>query len=178
LTTLGSEKNKRDRLFRKSRPFIRKLEQTDNGFLWAAYQRGSFDIKGGLSQEEFLLAISEKFGANDILWVVEDDNSSFRSGRGQVCLVGIKTDGWTFLPSAVFFKWATVKNVLRSCVAFFQFMHSRKDVGVCRIEVLDKEKEVPFRMRDYGVLYPRGRIPLGNPGGDLFVFSINGKKRG
>lgn len=176
MTSSGSEKTKRDRLFRKSRPFIRKFEPKDNGYLWAAYQNGSLDIPAGLSQEEFLIAVSEKFSGNDLLWIVEDDNKSFRSGRGQVCLVGIKTDGWTFQPSAVFFKWATPKNVLRCMVSFFHFMRSKKDVGVCRVEVPDKNKKALFMMRDYGVLYPRGSIPYGCPHGSLWVFSINGKK--
>lgn len=172
-----SEKTKRDRLFRKSRPFIRKIEQKDHGFLWVAYERGSFDIPKGIAQGDFLQAVSERFGGNDLLWVVEDDNGNFRSGRGLVCIVGIKTDGWTFLPSAVFFKWATPKNVLRCMVSFFHFMRAKKDVGVCRVEATDKNKKALFMMRDYGVLYPRGSIPYGSPEGDLFIFSINGKKR-
>ncbi len=173
---MGLEKTKRDRLFRKSRPFIRQLDSKDSGFLWAAYQNKSFDIPEGLSQADFLKAISERFGSNDLLWVVEDENRNFRNGRGQVCLVGIKTDGWTFQPSAVFFKWATPKNVLRCMVAFFHFMRSKKDVGVCRVESVDKNKKALFMMRDYGVLYPRGSIPFGSPEGALWIFSINGKK--
>ena len=108
--------------------------------------------------------------------MIEDDNRGFRSGRGLVGLVGIRTDGWTFNPSAVFFKWATPKNVLRSAVAFFQMIRYQKDVGVCRVEVLEKEMKMLAKLKDYGVLFLRGRIPSGSPQGDLFVFSINGKK--
>lgn len=163
-------------MFKKSRPHIRQFESKDNGYLWAAYQNGSLDIPPDLSQEDFLKAVAQRFAGNDLLWIVEDDNKGFRSGRGQVCLVGIKTDGWTFQPSAVFFKWATPKNILRCMVAFFHFMRSRKDVGVCRVEVTDKNKKALFMMRDYGVLYPRGSIPNGSPAGALWIFSINGKR--
>lgn len=175
MTTSQSTKDK-SRLFRKSRPLIRKFEENDRSILWAAYKAGSFDIPEGLVDTEFLIALAQRFGNNDLLWVVEDDHKGFKSGRGPVSLVGIKTDGWTYRPSAVFFKWASKRNILRCWVAFFQFIRSRKDVGVCVVEVREKEKEMPFRMRDYGLLFPRGRIPNGSPDGDVFVFSITGKK--
>ena len=175
MTQLNSAKSKRDRLFRKSRPLIRKHEEADNKFLWAAYQNGSFQLPEGLSQTEFLVEMTKKFGAFDLLWVIEDENKGFRSGRGQVCLVGLKTDGWTYQPSAAFFKWATPRNVLRSLVGFFQMIRHQK-VGVCRVEVLEKEMKLLMRLKEYGVLFIRGRIPFGSPGGDLFVFSINGRK--
>jgi hypothetical protein len=163
-------------LFKKSRPLVRKHIESDNKFLWAAYQKGSFDIQEGLSQEDFLVEMSKKFGSFDHLWMIEDDNKGFRSGRGQVCLVGLKTDGWAYQPTAAFFSWATPKNVLRSMVGFFQMIRYQKDVGVCRVEVLERDMKTLARLKEYGVLFLRGRIPSGSPVGDLFVFSINGRK--
>lgn len=176
MTQSNSSRLKRDRLFRKSRPLVRKYEQSDAGFLWAAYKGGSLPLREGLSQSEFLVEIASKYGDFDLLWIIEDDNGNFRSGRGQIGLVGIKADGWTFKPSAVFFKWATPKNILRSLVGFFQMIRYQKDVGVCRVEVLEKDIKMLSRLKKYGVLFFRGRIPFGSRDGDLFVFSIQGKK--
>jgi hypothetical protein len=175
LTTLPSAKTKREKLFRKSRPLIRKHEEADNKFLWAAYQKGSFQLPEGLSQTDFLIEMQKQFGDFDLLWVIEDDHKGFRSGRGQVCLVGVKTDGWAYQPSAAFFKWATPKNVLRSLVGFFQMIRHQK-IGVCRVEVGEKDMKTLARLKEYGVLFLRGRIPFGSPSGDSFVFSINGRK--
>jgi hypothetical protein len=132
----------------------------------------------GLSQEAFLLEVAKRFGGFNLLWIVEDNNRSFKSGSGQIGIVAIKADGWTFSPEAHFFRWATPKNILRAAVGFFQMIRHQKDVGVCRIEVSQKDKALLDSMKSYGVLFYRGRIPFGGPGGDTFVFSINGKKRG
>lgn len=176
MTTSSCSRLKREFLFRKSRPKVRKYEQSDAGFLWAAYQGGSLPLERGLSQRDFLLEIAKKYGEFDLLWIIEDDSKSFKSGRGQIGLVGIKADGWTFRPSAVFFKWATPKNILRSLVGFFQMIRYQKDVGICRVEILEKDLKMLSRLKKYGVLFYRGRIPSGSSEGDLFVFSIQGKK--
>ena len=168
---------RRDRLFRRSRPLVRKYDVKDAGFLWAAYMAGSFDIEAGLTQELFLLEIAKKFGGFNLLWMIEDDSRHFKSGRGQIAIVGIETDGWEFRPFAKFFIWATPRNVLRACVAFFQMIRHQKDVGVCLLEVLRKDMGLLKRMEKYGVLYLRGRIPCGHPKGDLWIFSIDGKKK-
>lgn len=176
MTLSSFNRQRREFLFRQSRPKVRKYEQSDAGFLWAAYKGGSLPLVEGLSQKDFLVEIAKKYGAFDLLWIIEDDNTSFKSGRGQIGLVGIKTDGWAFSPSAIFFKWATPKNILRSLVGFFQMIRYQKDVGVCRVEALERDARMLSRLKKYGVLFPRGRIPAGSSGGDLFLFSIQGKK--
>lgn len=176
MTASSFSRRKRELLFRKSRPLIRKYEQSDNGFLWAAYANGSLPLKGGLQQSEFLSELAKAFGSFDLLWIIEDDNANFKSGRGQIGLVGIKTDGWSFSPKAYFFSWITAKNLLRSMVAFFQMIRYQKTVGICRVEVLEKDLKKLSRLKNYGVLFFRGRIPFGAPEGDMFIFSINGKK--
>ena len=163
-------------LFRKSRPLIRKYEQSDAGFLWAAYRSQSLPLPDGLGQSEFLVEMDKLVGGSDLLWIVEDDNSNFKSGRGQIGLVALKTDGWKFEPKAYFFKWVTAKNLLRALVAFFQMVRYQKTIGVCRVEVEEGDVKKLSRLKKYGVLYFRGRIPFGNQSGDVFLFSINGKK--
>lgn len=168
----------RDKLFKDSRPLVRKHAETDNGFLWAAYQRGSFNLPEGLGQPEFLIAMSEAFGSYDDRWMIEDDSKGFRSGRGPVAIVGIQTDGWAVVPQAFFFQWATKENVLRAMVGFFQMIRYQKDIGVCRVEVLADRAKQLNRMKKYGVLYFRGRIPNGSVNGDVCTFSIAGKRSG
>ena len=172
MTISTSTKSWRDRIFKKSRPLVRKHEPEDNRFLWAAYKNKSFDLPEDLDQAQFLVAISEKFGDFNLLWMIEDDSKSFKAGRGLVAIIGIKTDGWQFMPSVHFFKWATPKNVLRSYVGFLQMVRYSKDIGVCRIE----SKDSLDRLKKYGVLYFRGRIPNGTPSGDLMIYSIAGKR--
>lgn len=116
--------------------------------------------------------MAQKFGAFNLLWVIEDDNRSFKAGRGLVALIGIRSDGWLFQPTTFFFQWATPLNRLRSFVGFLQMVRHSKEIGACKIETphnLD-------RLKKYGVLYLRGRIPFGHPAGDLRVYSIGGKK--
>ena len=120
--------------------------------------------------------MSKRFGSFDLLWVIEDDSKGFKAGRGQIGLVGIKTDGWTYEPSAFFYKWATPKNILRSLVGFFQMIRYQKDVGVCIIKSNTKDFKMLARLKNYGVLFLRGRIPSGSQTGDVFLFSIQGKK--
>ncbi len=124
-----------------------------------------------------MVEVAKRFGSFNLLWIIEDRNRNFKVGSGQVAVVGIKTDGWRFEPEAHFFKWATPKNVLRASVAFFQMIRHQKDVGICRVEITQKDKQLLDRMKRYGVLYYRGRIPVGSQSGDTFVFSIDGKKR-
>jgi hypothetical protein len=169
-------KERRQRLFKKSRPLVRPYEQKDNGFLWAAYQRGAFDIPRGLDQNEFLISVGKQFGQFPLIWIVEDDSTQFKSGRGQVALVAIKSDGWVFEPTPLFFPWARHRNVLRACVAFFQMMRYQKDVGCCLVRSGKEHSQFLIHMQKFGVLFPRARIPFGSSNGDVWIFSINGKK--
>ena len=133
-------------------------------------------MKEGLTQEEFLVEMVSRFGAFNLLWIIDDDSNQFKSGKGQISLVGIKTDGWIFEPVIYFFKWATNENRLRALVSFFHMLRFQKDVGACLMKATESEKDFYDKMKEYGVLYFRGRIPYGSPSGDLFMYSINGRK--
>jgi len=94
----------------------------------------------GLTQEEFLQDMTKHFGSFNLLWIIEDENSQFKSGRGQISLVGIRTDGWVFEPMIYFFRWATEENILRAMVAFFHMLRYQKDVGVCMVRAIENER--------------------------------------
>jgi hypothetical protein len=174
-------------LFKRSRPVVRKHTAVDNGFLWAAYLRGSFQLPPGLDQAEFIVQIGRLLGAYEILLIIEDANKQFNSGRGPVAIAGIHTDGWTYVPNVMFFAWATPANKLRSSVELLHHLKSSKEVGSCQITVPETQpapanKPLAFgnktmaRFAKYGVLFCRGRIPKGSPAGAVLVFSVAGKK--
>lgn len=146
-------KERRARLFRKSRPHIRPLESKDMGWLWAAYKAGSFKLPPELSQQEFTQQIAVALnGAKHFL--VEDDNKKFQSAYGPVGLIGVVSDGGKIEPAVAVFKWATNRNVLRGFVAFFQWVKSSKDVEECVVRASAKDRLMK-KLVDYGVLYPR-----------------------
>lgn len=169
-------RERRKRLFGKTRPLVRPIEEKDGGILWAAYKHGAFDLPKELEQEKFLLEMARRFQIFQHVWIVEDDSPHFKKGRGPLAIVGIKTDGWIYEPFPIFFPWARKKNVLRVTVNFFNMMWSKKEVGVCLVKTGKEHAGFLGHMKKYGVLYQRGRIPFGSPKGDIWVFSINGKK--
>ena len=167
---------RRRRLFRRSRPQVRPIDQKDGGILWAAYKHGAFNLPDDLEQEQFLLEVAKRFQHCQLVWIIEDDCRHFRSGRGPVAIVGMKTDGWVYEPAPLFFPWARRRNVVRVAVNFFNMMWSRKDVGVCLMKAEKEHAKFLGHLKKFGVLYQRGRIPMGSPKGDVWVFSINGKR--
>jgi hypothetical protein len=169
-------KDRRKRLFKKSRPLVRPIEEKDAGILWAAYKNGAFGLPPDLEQEVFLLEIAKRFKAYQLVWIVEDDCRHFKKGRGPIAIVGVKTDGWVYEPTPMFFPWARRANALRVTVNFFNMMWSKKEVGVCLVKTGKEHAQFLGHLKKFGVLYQRGRIPYGSPRGDVFVFSINGKK--
>lgn len=170
-----SPRDRRKRIFKKSRPLIRAFDPKDNGILWAAHKHNAFGLSQDLGQPEFIAALAKSYAHYPLVWIVEDDCRQFKSGRGPIALVGVKTDGWAYEPFPVFFPWARKRNVLRAAVNFFHMMWSKKEVGVCIVKTTDQERFLSH-MKKYGVLYQRGRVPNGTPNGDLWIFSISGKK--
>ena len=173
-------KERRERLL-KNRPFIRPLQiydgsnyHKDMSILWAAHKHKPFySIDPDLSQERFASEI-DSFSKQVELLLIEDDNNSFDSGRGPVCLVGVSSDDWRSEPKAEFFHWASKRNILRSTVTFLQWIQYKK-IGVCVVRSLEDSKNLLDHCRLYGVLFPSGKIIGGDPRGDEYLYSIMGK---
>lgn len=143
------------------------------GWLWAAYKAGSFQIQAGLSQEQFANHVRNVMGRFEN-FVVDDDNIRFKARRGPVALICVSSDGWRYEPVLMFFKWATKKNILRVSVSFFHKTALSSKVGVC---VVRWGKSILLdHMKKYGVLFPRGRIPMGSKNGDEYTYSVLGRK--
>lgn len=176
-------KEKRDRLFKKGRPFIRELKILDGekyhkdlGILWVAHTKSPFTwLPDGLEQSDFAASIQEIYQGEDLL-IAEDDNRQFKNKKGPVALFSLKTNGWKYEPHVQFMPWATKKNILRTTVAFLQFVRYSKKVGC--IVVYSMENSLPLfdKCCDYGVLHKVGLIPNGDPRGDEWLYTIRGKR--
>lgn len=146
-------KERRDRLFKSSRPHIRPLGNQDMGWLWAAYKAGSFQLPPDMTQEDFGRQMS--IAMNGIShYLVEDQNGKFQSKRGPVALIGVASDGEMYEPAVKMFRWASPRNALRSYVAFYQWVRSSKEGSKYQTRVPAADKLFK-RLVDYGVIVSR-----------------------
>lgn len=174
-------REKRERLFRSSRPNIRPLEiyngneyHKDIKILWVAHKRKPlYGIRPDASEDEFVkMVVSEP----SELLVIEDENSQYK-GHGPIGVIQVNGDGWKIQPHAFFFDWATKKNILRSAVSFLQWARCSRQIGSVLVFVLDEGKNLYDRVCTYGVLHYVGKVPNGDPRGDEYLYSVKGKKR-
>lgn len=169
---------RRKRLFRKSKPLIRPLTEADLWVLWAAYNEGSFTkFEAGLDKDNFIQQMLASLVTNSSTLLVEDDNKRFKTHRGPVCLIEVKTDDRRIEPKFTYFQWATKINVLRTSVRFFNWVRYNRLVAVCVVRCLADMSNLYHHVRKYGVLNFVGKIPGGDPHGrgDEHLFSIRGK---
>jgi hypothetical protein len=177
-------KDKRDRLFKSGRPVIRPFQVYEGenygselGVLWVAYQKKPFEwLKKGLAQDLFAKSIEEISNKENLL-VWEDDNKRFKSGRGMVAVCSLIDDGWKYEPHVQFMPWATKRNVLRTTVAFLQYIRYSKKVGVCVVHSLENSTNLFDKCCEYGVLHKVGKVVNGDPRGDEYLYSVSGKRR-
>jgi hypothetical protein len=177
---------KKETLFRKSRPHIRQLQVFENGeisadigILWAAYQRKSFRLNEGMTSKDFQEVILKILSMYHSVWIIEDDNKSFRSGRGPISFIGVWFDGWTIEPHTEYFKWATKRNILRASVAVMQKTRYDKGVGCLKVKSLSNTVNLFHRVGKYIPSFRYvGKVNGGSFMGDEFWFSIKGAKHG
>ena len=182
---------RRERLFSKSRPFVRPLDMTkDSWVLWAAYDLGSFPywkpdpLKEGKFKEpaEFFEHFKQAITGKSSVLMIDDDTSisptkaAFKDKTGPVCMVTIINFGWRIEPYFDFFYWATPRMRLRAVVAFLQMVRHAKEVGVCLVRVIEKGLVLAEHCRPYEVLQPCGKIPFGVPEGDEYLYYVKGRK--
>ena len=178
-------KEKRDRLFKKGRPFVRELQlfdgekfHNDLAILWVAHTKAPFTwLPDGLAQADFAAAIQEIYQGEDLL-IAEDDNRQFKNKKGAVALFSLKTNGWKYEPHVQFMPWATKKNILKATVAFLQYVRYSKKVGCIVVYSLENSLPLFDKCCEYGVLHRVGPIPNGDPRGDEWLYTIRGKRDG
>lgn len=171
-------KERRDRLFKGERPHIRPFDlQKDFWVLWGAYDLGSFaSLPKGWSKELFADYLIKIIGSHSSALVSEDKCKYFKEGRGPVSLILIDNYGWRVEPIMDFFKWTTPRMVLRSQIAFLQMVRYSSDIGVCLVRSPEKYQEWFNRFREYGVLFPCGRVPYGRQDGDETLYYVSGNR--
>lgn len=181
----SSTREKRERLFRNSRPFIRQFDfQKDMWLIWAAYDLGSFPyltLKGTTKEEkqsELIERMKAIVSVKSSCLIVEDDCRWFKDRRGPVAFVGIENYGWRVEPHVDFFKWASPRTILRCNVAFFQMARYSSQVGVCLVRALEKYVPLFDHLKTYGLLFPCGKVPDGDPRGDEYLYQVRGRKEG
>lgn len=123
----------------------------DMAIMWAAHKAGSFQLPD-VPQEDFAQAILDTLVQYESAWIVEDDNSKYSSGRGPVAIILVKTDGFVIRPDVDYFKWASKRNVVRTTVAFFNWVRFSKDVSLCVFGSTPESKPLYWRMRELGIM--------------------------
>jgi len=172
---------KRERLFRHSRPNLRPFELYDGGeyhkdfkILWIAHQREPLeDVDPKCSEREFIEILTER-GAEVL--VVEDNNIQF-NGVGPIGVFWLFSNEWKIEPHVSFFPWATKRNKLRSSVAFLQWARNSRKIGCVFVVTIAKWNNLADKICSYGVLHYIGKMKNGDPRGDLYLYSVKGKKR-
>ena len=170
-------KTRRDRLWKDSRPNVRRLEVMDGeqygkdlGILWAAYQGGGFvSLPREMDQNAFLQAMSPVVDSGNV-WLIEDRNKAFSSGAGPVVITTSIQDGLSVVVSGESFPWATARNRLRCAVAFLWMLIHSKKVGVVFTKAPRKMKKAYSHMKEYGVLNYVGKV-----GDDVYLYAVRGR---
>ena len=189
MTAISSAKSHRERLFRKSRSFLRPLDiAQDFWVLWAAYDLDqtlisqghapvSFpNMKQGMKKDEFLTVLKIFAAAKSQILLIEDDTKSFKAKRGPIGMVSLDNYGWRLEPWFDFFYWATKRMKLRAVVSFLHMISHSRQFGVCVVRV--GERDVNFcdhLVKKYELLRPAGRISHGRPDGAEFIYSTKCK---
>lgn len=171
-------RERRERLL-KNRPFVRRFDihnLNDIGIVWADYQRGNFLLPAGLDNDQFKRALIDLLLVFDSIWFVEDSSHAYSSNKGPTALIGIRSDGWKVEPLFHHFKWATQRNRFRAVVATLQMLRYSRDVGVCVYYAPESQKPFCDHLKEYGVLFPSGKVLHGRPEGAAYVYSVKGKK--
>lgn len=172
-------KEKRDRLFKSGRPQLRTIQIMDGdkyhkdvGYLWVAHKKRPFNLlRPNITQEEFCRSIEELSKSHELAFI-EDRNMELGK-QGPVGFICISGD-WLIEPYGEFFSWATPKNILRCTVSFLQMIRYRK-IGACLIKSSECSVSLLNKVCKYGVLHFVGKVPNGDPRGDLWLYSIRGK---
>lgn len=175
-------RERRERLFKSGRPIIRNLEfyngteyHDDIKTIWVAYSKSEcYAMPPGLKQDEFIDTL-KGFNEAAPLFIADDYNKSYKSGKGPVMIFQIDGNDWKITPHAQVFPWATKRNILRCAVSFLHMMKYKK-VGVCVIHSLKSSVPLFDKCVEYGVLFKSGMIANGDPRGDEFIYSIRGKR--
>jgi hypothetical protein len=174
-------KERRDRLFRESRPTVREFQLYDGDeyhkdvkLLWVAHQLNPiYKIPENVSQQEFAKMLEETSHIDR--FIIEDENKQYK-GVGPVGMGYVINDGWRYEPHVNFFPWATKRNILRGIVGALQWGRYKRTVGSILINSLIESKNLFDHVCKYGVLHYVGKMENGDERGDVYLYSVRGKR--
>lgn len=171
-------KERRDALFRKSRPHFRKADLLnldgsygeDMKILWAAYKAGSFAAPEGMTDSEFAGWLLNQAQSFQTLWIGEDQSKAFKSGKGPVCIVATNSQGMLVTVEGQPFKWATKRNILKVCVGFLHMITKSNRTGAVMVKGDEKSRKLLDHLNKYKLLFYVGKS---NP--NEYLYSVRGR---
>jgi len=171
-------KERRDRLFKKDRPLVRRLEVMDGeqyskdmGILWAAYQAKSFpDLPEGLTPEQFTNAVDSLQSKYDQVWIIDDNNGAFKDRKGPVAMACTNSQGLLVNAEGTSFKWASRKNILKASAAFINMVRHSEKTGVLMVKANEAGVGLCWHLKKYGLLFYVGKVSK-----DEHLFSHRGR---
>jgi hypothetical protein len=166
-------KEKRDLLFKRGKPVIRKIEEKDFGVMWAAFKAGSFPLlPKDLTQEDFMVFLNNLKARYRDMLIIEDGSMAFPSAkRGPVVVVGISFDDLLVTPEASRFSWATKRNMLRAYVGMLSKLRYSTTTGVCMVRVREQDLTLAKHIeKRYALLHWIGKVSKTE-----HLFSIRGR---
>lgn len=121
-------------------------------WFWAAYRKGSFGLKEGLTKETFQSDLADYFQGFNVLYTLL---ARVESELRPVGIMACRDEGYRIEPHAVWFDWASSRNKLESALNFFN------KIRVTRLAVLfipQKEIRLFEALARYGVIQRRGTV--------------------
>jgi len=150
----------RERLFRLSKPTIRKAEPGDE--VWIRVNQKVLGIE--MADEDFKTLMQNTFSQYDEVLIIEDTNHRFGTEFGPIGIIAAITKGSVYEPHAEWFAWASPRNILRGMVAYLQKSRYRP-LGVLIVHCLSDSVVFFRRLKSYVPLNYVGKIPDGDPAG-------------
>ena len=137
------------------------MTESDFRWLWAAYRKGGFEtLPENMDIDEFTAAAFDHLNRFTEQFVVETDRP--------VGLILTLTDGYRFEPHAIWFPWASRRNILEGTLKFLS-QERRDRLGI--IYMAMEFKRFLEQLARYGVIRRVGTVRnFFKPGEDALFF--------
>src|SRR5690606_21429257 len=132
-------KQRREKLFKGTKPRVRKIQEDDWKWLYGAY-RYPEPPKDEEDFHQFQCHAAEVLAGYDDAYIIEDRHKKFRGNYGPIGLTPVMYNGWTLEPHVQWFPWATTLNRVRGTVAFLMFARYSNEIGVTVVKSLEEHK--------------------------------------
>ena len=138
---------------------MRVFAEDDIGWMYASYKKGAFGpvFPPGLSGPEFREEAARFMGRQQRAWTVMARMRGSQSAQWPIGLVAGVADGHKLFPHALWYPWASERNILEGVLGF---LRAATDAGYLVI-IPSGDKYRPFftKLMRYGILKRVGVIP-------------------